>query len=197
MVIRTPDAQPVERLANWRIAVLALYALGGAAVRKHGEDVAIWCHEFAPQRFSWERYPQYPNQVTARAALEDAKREKNGAFVTGGEREGWLLTKDGLAWCEENAEQLGAKQARQGPSALPEPEARALRSLSEHRLFEEWQQGVCEVALYEVADALRFPADAPSAAVYRRVEELAGAAHVARMDEMEEFLEWLRLNVVS
>ena len=197
MVIRTPDAQPVERLANWRIAALALYALGGAMVRKYGEDVAVWCHEFAPQRFAWERYPQYPNLVIARDALADAKKEKNGAFVVGDEREGWLLTKAGLAWCEENAETLGAGQARHGLSALPEPEARALLGLSEHRLFKQWKRVECEIALYEIADALHFPADAPREAVRRRVEELAGAAHVARMDKMEEFLKWLRLNVVS
>ena len=177
--------------------MLALYALGGAVVRKYGEDVAVWCHRFAPQRFSWERYREYPNLVIARDALADAKKEKNGAFVTGDEREGWLLTKDGLAWCEENAEILGAGQARRGLSALPESEARALRGLSEHRLFKQWKRGERKIVLYEVADALRFSADAPRATVHRRIMELAGAARVASMEEMEVFLEWLETNVVA
>lgn len=197
MVTRTPDAQPVERLTNWQVAVLALYVLGGAASRQHGEDVALKCFEIAPLRFSWEKYQEYPHLELARSALRDAKKEKYGTFVTGDEARGWLLTKEGLVWCEENAELLSSGQARQGPSALPEPEARAIKALGEHRLFKQWQQGECEIALYEIADALHFPADAPREAVRRRVEELAGAAHVAHMDNMEDFLEWLRLNVVS
>ncbi len=195
MVIRDLEPQPLDRLSNWRIAVLALYAVGGATTRQHGEDVALKCYEVAPRRFGWEKHQQYPHLELARAALRDAKKEKYGVFVTGDEAKGWLLTKEGLAWCEENADVLGAGQRQQGLSALAEPEARAVRQLTEHRLFEQWKRGEYEMELYEVADALRFPADAPRPAVQRRVDELAGAAHVAGLREMERFLEWLKLNV--
>lgn len=197
MVIRDVEPRPLDRLSNWRIAVLALYSLGGATSRRDGEDVALKCYEFAPHRFGWEKHRQYPHLELARAALRDAKKEKYGAFVTGDEATGWLLTEAGLAWCEENAENLGAGQAPRGLSALAEPEARALRQLAEHRLFEQWKRGQYDMALYEVADALRFPADAPREAVSRRLHELTGAAQIAAMGELKEFLEWLHLNVVS
>ena len=197
MVVRVLEAQPLDRLANWRIAVLALYVLGGATTRQHGEDVALKCYEIAPRRFGWERHQQYPHLELARSALRDAKKEKYGVFVTGDEAKGWLLTEAGVAWCEENAESLGAGKARRGLSALTEPEARAVRGLLQHRLFEQWKQEERNMAFYEVADALGFPADAPREAVARRVEELAGAAQVAGMPDLKEFVEWLGTNVVS
>ena len=197
MAIRDASPQPLDRLSNWRIAVLALYVLGGASSRQNGEDVALKCYEIAPRRFGWERHQQYPHLELARSALRDAKKEKYGVFVTGDEAKGWLLTKEGLDWCEENVANLGPLQHRRGLSALAEAEARAIRQLAGHRLFKQWGGGERDMTFYEVADALSLPADAPRAAVCRRVEDLAGAARVADMDEMEGFLEWLRLNVVS
>ncbi|MYH72726.1 MAG: hypothetical protein F4153_09165 [Acidimicrobiia bacterium] len=192
MVIRDIESQPLDRLSNWQIAVLALYALGGAAARWQSEDVALKCYEIAPRRFGWGEYPQLE---PARMALRDAKKQKHGVLVAGDEAKGWLLTREGLAWCEENAESYGAGRPRRGLSALAEPEARALVQLTEHRLFEQWRRGEYDMELYEVADALRFPADAPQSAVHRRVDELAGAAHVAGLRDMQRFLEWLKLTV--
>lgn len=171
--------------------------MGGATTRQHGEDVALKCYEIAPRRFGWERHQQYPHLELARAALRDGKKEKYGVFVTGDEATGWLLTEAGLAWCEDNAERLEAGRPRRGLSALAEPEARALRQLTEHRLFERWKGGDNTMAFYEVADALGFPADAPREAVARRIEELVGATQVADMTELKGFVEWLGANVVS
>lgn len=189
--------RPPDHLTNWQIAVLALYALGGATSRKHGEDVALKCYEIAPRRFGWEKHQQYPHLELARAALRDAKKEKYGALVSGAESKGWLLTKEGLAWCEQNADALGDGGLRRTMSSLPKAEARVLRELAAHRLFAQWKRGEHHVSVHEVADALGYPADAPRDAVRRRLDALIGAAHVARMGELERFLEWLELTVVS
>ena len=138
MVTRTTEHEPIDRLANWQIAVLALYSLGGATSRKHGEEVALKCYEIAPRRFGWGKHPQLE---PARVALRDAKKEKYGSLVAGSDATGWLLTKGGLAWCEENAESLSAESLRQGLSALAEPEVRVLLQLMDHRLFEQWRRG--------------------------------------------------------
>ncbi len=189
--------RPTEELTNWQMAVLALYALGGATSPLHGEDVAMKCYEMAPRRFGWEKHRQYPHLERACAALRDAKKEKNGALVSGTETKGWLLTKEGLAWCEENAAVLGAGVLRSGMSSLPKAEVRVLRELEAHRLFAQWKRGEREMSRYEVADALGYPADAPRDAVRVRLDALIGAAHIAKMGEMERFLEWLELTVVS
>ena len=184
----------LDRLSNWQIAVAALYALRGATSRQEGEEVALKCFEIAPRRFGWRSHPQLE---PARVALRDAKKEKHGAFVTGDDAAGWLLTKDGLSWCETSLDGLIEGNGDRGWSALREPEARALQDLGRHRLFSEWQDGERDIALYEVADALRFTADAPAAAVRHRLEELVGASRIAGANDMEEFLEWLRLEVAS
>ena len=189
--------QPTDELTNWQIAVLALYVLGGATSRQHGEDVALKCYEMAPRRFSWEKYRQYPHLDLARSALRDAKKEKYGALVSGAEAKGWLLTKKGLAWCEQNAAALGDGALRSSMSSLPKAEVRGLRELEAHRLFAQWKRGEREISRYEVADALGYPADAPRDAVRRRLSVLIGAAHIAKVGEMERFLEWLELTIVS
>lgn len=191
------EVRALDRLSNWQIAVLALYALGGASSRQNGEDVALKCFEIAPRRFSWERHKEYPHLELARAALRDAKKEKNGVLVAGNEATGWLLTKDGLIWCEANEGSLGVGGSPRGWSALAEPEVRALRQLASHRLFDQWKRGELAMAFYEIADALGFPADASKGAVARRIEELAGAAHIAGMNEVKGFAEWLGTEIAS
>jgi len=184
-------------LANWQIAVLALYTLGGATSRQNGEDVAVKCFEIAPRRFGWEKYKEYPHLELARVALRDAKKEKYGVLVSGSEAQGWLLTADGRSWCEAHAGSFGVGESSRGWSALAEPEARALRQLRSHRIFNQWKRGDWAVAFYEIADALGFPADAPRPAVARRMEELAGAADVAGLSEVKDFVEWLGNEVAS
>lgn len=194
MAVPDDASSALNRLANWQVAVLALYSLGGASARWRSEDVALKCYDLAPRRFGWGEHPQLE---PARMALRDAKKPKHGALVAGDEAKGWLLTEEGLAWCEGNAERLGAGKPRRGLTALGEPEARALRQLGAHRLFQQWKRDEHTMAFYEVADALGFPADAPRAVVSRRIEELAGAAQVAGMDDLKGFVEWLRRSIGS
>ena len=141
------DAPPLERLSNWRIAVLALYSLGGATQRQHQEDIAVKCHELAPRRFSWERYA-FPNLDIVGKALRDAKHRKNGELIAGDKRIGWLLTPDGIDWASSNTH-VASDSMTSGASVLGAAEDRELRQLKSHRLFEafikilqdEWAYG--------------------------------------------------------
>ncbi len=63
-----------ESLSNIDIVVYALYALGGWRERIHTEDIALKCYEIAPSKFSWVKYPQYPDNHTAYLSLGDAKK---------------------------------------------------------------------------------------------------------------------------
>ena len=179
----------LDRLTNWQIAALALYALGGATARQHQEDVAVKCHELAPRRFSWERY-EYPDIDRAGVALRDAKKAKTGAFVTGDKRVGWLLTPDGIDWASGNIHLASGGKAS-GASVLGAAEDRELRKLGEHRLFGEWQSGSGAVTVFQAADAIGLTADAPDHAIARRITELEGAARAAGRQELEGFLGWL------
>ncbi len=98
------------RLSDVDVAVYALYILGGWGKRIHTEDIALKCFELAPMRFSWIKYPQYPDIAPARFALEAAKKANNKQLVNGeSERKvgtkgigGWILTENGLKWVESN-----------------------------------------------------------------------------------------------
>lgn len=175
------------RLPNWKIAVAALHALRGATARRRTEDIALRCFEMAPRRFGWRGHPQLE---PARAALRTAKKPASGAFVTGTDAAGWLLTEAGRAWCETRLEGLPEGLRARGWSALTVAEARALRRFVGQPLFSRWKHGERNFAPYEIADSLGFPADAPPPAVCRRLEELLAAARTAESTELVECLEW-------
>ena len=72
---------PSIELSNIDIAVYALYLLGGWRDRIHTEDIALKCFELAPSKFSWVKYPEYPDNNTAYLSLGDAKKTKYGVLV--------------------------------------------------------------------------------------------------------------------
>ena len=71
-------------LSDKDIVIYALYILGGWHKRIHTEDIALKCYEIAPTKFSWVKYPKYPDLAPTRFALESAKKAKSGALVKGG-----------------------------------------------------------------------------------------------------------------
>ena len=99
-----------EKLSNVDIVIYALYLLGGWHKRIHTEDIALKCYELASSKFSWIKYPKYPDLMTTLQALGDAKKEKYNSLVIGeSERKsqlnrvgGWLLTKSGIRRINEN-----------------------------------------------------------------------------------------------
>ena len=182
-------------MTNWQVAALALYLVGGSTARQHQEDVAVKCYELAPRRFSWERH-DYPDIDRAGVALRDAKKTKNGAFITGDKRIGWLLTPAGIDWVRGRTALVGGAEA-EGASVLSVAADRQLRQLAQHRLFAEWRAGSRDVSVFRVADAVGLPADAPSYSITRRIAELEGAARAANRQEMEGFLEWLKASLSS
>ncbi|TKJ28275.1 MAG: hypothetical protein CEE40_11935, partial [Chloroflexi bacterium B3_Chlor] len=72
-----------SKLTNIDIAIYALYRLGGTERWVHTENVARECYILAPDRFSWELYPEYPAREPGRSALFDARKPKHGALVNG------------------------------------------------------------------------------------------------------------------
>ncbi len=70
-------------LSNEEIVLYALHLLGGWHKRVHTEDIALKCFELAPSKFSWTKYPKYPDLAPARFALESAKNSQYGSLVEG------------------------------------------------------------------------------------------------------------------
>jgi len=98
-----------RKYSNSDIAVMAVYKWSGALRYVHLEDIAISAAELSPRRFSWKKYPDQINLEAVRLALKNELSAPEGR-VTGGIRDGWMLTPIGLTWCLRNAE-VGDAQA--------------------------------------------------------------------------------------
>lgn len=79
-------------------ALLALYDLGGDHRAVDTEDVAMRAAQVAPKAFRWKRYPEQVNLEAVRLSLKHNK-EQIPALVSGGIRDGWQLTQEGVKAC--------------------------------------------------------------------------------------------------
>jgi hypothetical protein len=95
-----------QEFANHEIAVVALFLLGGRSGSIETEDVAVQMNILAPGRFNWRKYKDQIDIDNIRSSLRDAKKKRNGALVSGSEKEGWRLTQSGLAFLEASGEHL-------------------------------------------------------------------------------------------
>src|SRR5229473_3213823 len=92
--------------SNHEIVTLAVYLLGGESRHIDTEDIAVKVNEIAPRRFTWRKYPDQINIENVRAFLSDAKKDKNGGFLRGAGKDGWLLTESGAAFAKAGVASL-------------------------------------------------------------------------------------------
>lgn len=95
--------------ANHEIVVLATFLAGGQSGYADTEDIAVKANEIAPGRFTWRKYKEQINIDTVRKRLWDASKADKGAYLVGSERDGWLLTRAGIAFCKKNGDALTSK----------------------------------------------------------------------------------------
>jgi len=100
-------SKKAKALSNHEIVTLAVYLLGGDSKRIDTEDVAVKANELAPGRFAWRKYPNQINIENVRTFLSDAKKPKNGAYLIGAGKDGWILTGAGLTFATSRVKGLG------------------------------------------------------------------------------------------
>ncbi len=104
--MRTASTKVQKGLSNHEIVTLAVYLLGGDTQYVDTEDVAVKANEIAPGRFTWRKYSDQINIENVRAFLSDAKKDKNGGFLRGAGKDGWLLTESGAAFAKAGVASL-------------------------------------------------------------------------------------------
>lgn len=92
--------------ANHELVTLAAYRLGGETKPIDTEDIAVEANTIAPGRFTWRKYPDQINIELVRAFLSDAKKPKNGQYLTGSGNNGWMLTERGLEFSKKNKSRI-------------------------------------------------------------------------------------------
>lgn len=106
--MKKATATTQKGLSNHEIVTLALYLLGGDTQYVDTEDVAVKANELAPGRFAWRKYRDQINIENVRTFLSDAKKQKNGNYLRGAGKDGWLLTETGVAFAKAQVAGLEA-----------------------------------------------------------------------------------------
>ena len=104
-----------KSFSNHEIVTIAVYLLGGDAQRIETEDIAVKANELAPGRFTWKKYRDQINIENVRTFLSDAKKQKNGTFLLGAGRDGWILTEAGLTFAVKRVNDLNATDLSRKP----------------------------------------------------------------------------------
>lgn len=197
--------QKFDELSGKDIAIYALYLLGGWQKRVHTENIALKCYELAPSKFSWVKYPQYPDLAPARFALEAVKKPEYGALVKGeSERKrenigGWMLTDRGIQWIEDNKAQIEKHLAKHLPTGNRLPADRKLRELFKSIAFKKFRDygEQAEISRAEFAESLICTVNTGAEVLNDRLEQLYSIAEVLRREEVKEYVNFCRRKFAS
>jgi len=192
----------LDKLSDIDIVVFALYLLDGWQKRVHTEDIALKCYELAPNRFSWVKYPQYPDLRTAYFALGDAKKQKYGALVKGeSERKktiksigGWMLTASGIHWIKINTARIEKYLDRQTPIGARLPGDRKLKELLGSAAFKKFT-GLgeqAEISHAEFAESLICTVNTGAEVLNDRLEQLYSIAEKLKREEVKNYVNFCR-----
>jgi len=178
------------------IVLYALYSLGGFQNRIHTEDIALKCYELAPTRFSWTKYPQYPDIQPVRFALEKCKpliigssERKQPSNITG-----WRLTDEGLKWLEANLirieNQLGEKQSPTKRLVDNRRIKSLLNSLAYNKFITKGEKA--EISHAEFAESLTCTVNTKPNILSERMEQIYSVANILKQNAVKEYVDFCR-----
>ena len=185
-----------EKLSDKDIVLYALYLLGGWQKRVHTEDIALSCYEIARSRFSWIKYPQYPDIQPVRFALEkvgpkhgglvDGKSERKDRSIKGG----WRLTENGVKWIEANRTRIEQCLGKDVPGKGRLLEDRRLNELLKSSAFKKFQRDgeEAEISHAEFAESLICTVNTRAEVLNERLKELYTTAQELKREEIKKFV---------
>ena len=195
----------VDRPNNRDVIVYALAALGGESQFVHTEDVAIKCHELAPDAFSWTKHTQHPDLEVVRRALLHIRSAEFGALVEGrsgqGPRksdnrteDGWQLTASGREWVTTNGDRV---ERALNSTALSDRRQRILQQLRRAYAHSTWSEFSDDPSTFspshgDLAELLRVRVDAPNEVWNSRFDELMRRAVLIQDQELIRFAKMCR-----
>jgi len=195
-------AQKFDKLSDIDIVVYALYLLDGWQKRVFTEDIALKCYKLAPNRFSWVKYPQYPDLAPALFALESAKKPQYGALVKGeSERKktirnvgGWVLTASGIQWIKINKARIEKYLDRRIPLGNRLPGDRKLKELLGSAAFKKFTEfgELAEISHAEFAESLICTVNTGAEVLNDRLEQLYSIAENLTREEVKKYVDFCR-----
>lgn len=194
--------QGIDILRDKDIVIYAVYILGGSQNRIHTEDIAIKCYQLAPSKFSWVKYPQYPDIAPARFALEDAKKLESGAFLRGeSERRrtaesigGWMLTLNGVQWIKINRSRIEHYLGKHIPIGDRVSSSRRLKELLNSKAYNRYrEQGEkAEISHADFAEALVSTVNTRGDVLNERLDSLYSTADELGRAEVKNYIDFCK-----
>lgn len=89
-----------KKIKNFELVTLALYSCGGSSEYIGTEDIAIEADKKDNTRFKWKKYKEYIDRGLIFDCLKTAKNRKLGPYLKGNDEKGWMLTQEGLNFCQ-------------------------------------------------------------------------------------------------
>lgn len=196
-----------DELSDKDISIYALYLLGGWQKRVHTEDIALKCFELAPPKFSWVKYPQYPDLAPARFALEAAKKPQYGTLVKGeSERKrtvknvgGWMLTAEGIKWIKANKPRIEKYLGKHKPIGDRLPLHRRLKQLVESTAFRKFRDHgeQTEISHSEFAESLICTVNTRAEILNDRLNQFYSIAEELGKQEVKDYVNFCRNRFAS
>jgi hypothetical protein len=103
---KTQENGVASKLPLHEIVAVATFLAGADRQAIDTEDIAVKANEIAPGHFSWRKYK---NQIRIDAIyklLWGLTKHEKGAYVTGSEKDGWLLTVAGTEFAQRTLARL-------------------------------------------------------------------------------------------
>ena len=184
------------------IVIYALYVLGGYQRRVHTEDIALKCYEIAPARFSWTKYPQYPDIQPVRFTLEKCKplvdgsserkpsaKRKSPTTITG-----WLITNEGIQWIKINLNRIENQLISKQSPTKRLVDNRRIKTLINSKAFGKYLADgeKAEISQAEFAESLVCTVNTAPDIISERIEQLHAAADLLNQDKVIQYLDFYR-----
>lgn len=186
-----------EDLTNADVVLYVLYLLGGTRKKVFTEDIAKKSFELVPPRFSWRRYPEYPDIEPARKALMEARNQKTLITGRAGEvkglkpSDGWIFSPKGILWLEKNktriAKALGKKQKPINRTELSKKLSELESSTAYKRFLKD--NGCFNIKHYEFTDFLNVSLDTPAFILHDRIDRIRAIAATGKREKLLDFID--------
>lgn len=162
------------------IVAIAAYLAGAAQKATDTEDIAYKANEIAPGRFTWRKYKDQINLALIYKHLWDLTKADKGDYITGTEKEGWLLTVAGTSFAERTVDQI--KDLAAGRERLPRKEQEWMKRERKRMLaepaFSKFRDGnAAEITNQEAASFFRLDDYVIGAARERKIRQAENAFH--------------------
>jgi hypothetical protein len=185
-----------SEIDNKDIVLYSLYILGGWQKRVHTEDIALKCFNLARSKFSWIKYPQFPDIAPARFALEAAMKPINGGLVNGvSERRkrkisGWMLTAEGIKWIEANKKRIEKSLGEHTPAGDRLPSERKLKELYKSQAFKKFSEygDQADISHAEFAESVVCTVNTKPAILNDRLNQLLSISKELGRDEVKDYV---------